>query len=67
MTSGYRALRDLRADGNIKAIGCGVNRPGQIPQFLDLFDLDFFLVAGPYTLLQQTTLDSESSAARGRA
>jgi D-threo-aldose 1-dehydrogenase len=36
-----------------------VNRPGQIPQFLDLFDLDFFLVAGPYTLLEQTTLDSE--------
>ncbi len=59
ITGGYQALRDLRADGKIKAIGCGVNKPGQIPQFLDLFDLDFFLVAGPYTLLEQTTLDSE--------
>lgn len=59
ITGGYQALRDLRADGKVKAIGCGVNKPGQIPQFLDLFDLDFFLVAGPYTLLEQTTLDSE--------
>jgi D-threo-aldose 1-dehydrogenase len=59
ITGGYQALRDLRADGRIKAIGCGVNIPGQIPPFLDLFDLDFFLVAGPYTLLEQTTLETE--------
>ena len=64
ITGGYQALRDLRADGKIKAIGCGVNKPGQIPQFLDLFDLDFFLVAGPYTLLEQTTLDSELERCR---
>jgi D-threo-aldose 1-dehydrogenase len=59
IAGGYQALRDLRADGKIKAIGCGINAPGQIPQFLDLFDLDFFLVAGPYTLLDQSTLDTE--------
>jgi D-threo-aldose 1-dehydrogenase len=64
ITGGYQALRDLRADGKIKAIGCGVNKPGQIPQFLDLFDIDFFLVAGPYTLLEQTTLDSELERCR---
>jgi D-threo-aldose 1-dehydrogenase len=64
VTGGYQALRDLRADGKIKAIGCGVNQPGQIPQFLDLFDLDFFLVAGPYTLLEQSTLDSELERCR---
>jgi D-threo-aldose 1-dehydrogenase len=64
ITGGYQALRDLRADGRIKAIGCGVNLPGQIPQFLDLFDLDFFLVAGPYTLLEQTTLESELERCR---
>ncbi len=64
VTGGYQALRDLRADGKIKAIGCGVNIPGQIPQFLDLFDLDFFLVAGPYTLLEQTTLDTELDRCR---
>jgi D-threo-aldose 1-dehydrogenase len=64
VTGGYQALRDLRADGRIKAIGCGVNIPGQIPQFLDLFDLDFFLVAGPYTLLEQTTLDTELERCR---
>jgi D-threo-aldose 1-dehydrogenase len=64
ITGGYEALRDLRADGKIKAIGCGVNKPGQIPQFLDLFDLDFFLVAGPYNLLEQTTVDSELERCR---
>ncbi|HTT88109.1 MAG TPA: aldo/keto reductase [Acidimicrobiales bacterium] len=64
ITGGYEALRDLRADGKISAIGCGVNKPGQIPQFLDLFDLDFFLVAGPYTLLEQTTLDNELERCR---
>jgi D-threo-aldose 1-dehydrogenase len=30
-----------------------------IPRFLDLIDVDFFLVALPYTLLDQQVLDSE--------
>jgi D-threo-aldose 1-dehydrogenase len=30
-----------------------------IPRFLDLIDVDFFLVAMPYTLLDQQVLDSE--------
>jgi D-threo-aldose 1-dehydrogenase len=59
ITGGYQALRDLRADGKVSAIGAGVNVPGVIPQFLDLFELDFFLVAGPYTLLEQDILDGE--------
>jgi D-threo-aldose 1-dehydrogenase len=57
VTGGHQALRDLRADGTIGAIGCGVNLAGQIPQFLDLFDIDVFLVAGPYTLLDQSSLE----------
>ncbi len=59
VTGGYQALRDLRNDGKVRAIGSGVNAPGQIPLFLDLFELDMFLVAGPYTLLDQGILDSE--------
>ena len=50
---GYRALADLKAQGEIAAIGAGVNLIGMIPRFLERFALDFFLVAMPYTLLAQ--------------
>jgi D-threo-aldose 1-dehydrogenase len=59
VTGGFQALHELRADGTIGAIGAGVNIPGVIPQFLDLFDLDLFLVAGPYGLLDQATAAAE--------
>lgn len=58
-TSGMRALSDLKAAGVIKGIGAGVNRLGTIPAFLDMLDLDFFLVALPYTLAEQPVLDRE--------
>jgi D-threo-aldose 1-dehydrogenase len=58
-TSGMRALTDLKAQGLIKAIGAGVNRLGTIGPFLDMLDLDFFLVALPYTLAEQPVLDEE--------
>ena len=32
---------------------------GTIPRFLDLFDMDFFLLAMRYTLLEQDVLESE--------
>lgn len=57
--SGWRALESLRKYGEIKAIGAGVNILGTIPEFLRRFDLDFFLVAMPYTLLDQGVLDEE--------
>ncbi len=56
---GYRALADLKARGEIKAIGAGVNHVGMIPRFLERFDIDFFLVAMPYTLMEQDALDGE--------
>jgi len=56
---GFRALAELKAAGLIAAIGAGVNRLGTIPAFLDRFDLDFFLVATPYTLAEQPALDRE--------
>jgi D-threo-aldose 1-dehydrogenase len=58
-TSGYRALAELKAAGLIGAIGAGINELGMIPRFLDLFDLDFFLLALRYTLGEQETLDVE--------
>lgn len=56
---GYAALRELKERGEIKAIGAGINHLGMIPRFLERFDLDFFIVAMPYTLLNQEALDAE--------
>jgi D-threo-aldose 1-dehydrogenase len=56
---GFAALRDLRAEGKIGAIGAGVNTAGVITDLLDRFDLDVFLVAGPYTLLNQEIFHTE--------
>ena len=58
-TGGIRALEDLKKAGLIKAYGAGVNTLGTIPRFLDVVDLDFFLVALPYTLAEQPVLDRE--------
>ena len=56
---GFEALHQLKAGGEIRAIGAGINHIGMIPRFLDRFDLDFFIVAMPYTLLSQEALDVE--------
>ena len=58
-TSGWRALDELRSSGQIKGVGAGVNQLGTIPRFLEMVDLDFFIVAMPYTLLDQDVLDIE--------
>lgn len=57
--SGWRALESLRQHGEIAAIGAGVNIRGTITEMLRRFDLDFFLVAMPYTLLDQSPLEDE--------
>lgn len=64
---GFRALEELKGAGLISAIGVGINFNGLIPTFLARFALDFFLVARPYTLVEQDVLDAEfpACAARG--
>jgi D-threo-aldose 1-dehydrogenase len=57
-TGGWRALEELRDSGAIKGIGAGLNIKEAIPRFLDLFDIDFFLLAMRYTLLEQEVLES---------
>lgn len=64
--SGWRAIEELRAAGLIRGIGAGINARGLIPRFLDLVDVDYFLVAMPYTLLHQEVLDDEFPAALAR-
>lgn len=56
---GYQALQELKRAGEIEAIGAGINLPGSIPRFLEHFDLDYFIVAMPYTLLDQDALAHE--------
>ncbi len=58
-SSGWRALDELRSHGLIRGIGAGINEVGMIPRFLDALDMDFFLVALRYTLLEQETLKAE--------
>ena len=58
-TSGWRALAELKASGDIKGVGAGLNNTGMMLRFLDLMPLDFFIVAMPYTLLDQDALDAE--------
>lgn len=56
---GFRALEELKAQGEIKAIGAGINFEGFIPRFVERFDMDYFLYAGPYTLLDQPGLEKD--------
>ena len=58
MRDGYRALRELRASGDVRAIGLGVNETAVCEQALEHGDWDCFLVAGRYTLLEQGALES---------
>ena len=56
--SGYRAMDELRSAGLVKAIGLGVNENQVCQDALGIGDWDVFLLAGRYTLLEQTPLDA---------
>ncbi|MEM9605237.1 MAG: aldo/keto reductase [Pseudomonadota bacterium] len=55
---GYRAMDELRRAGKVKAIGLGVNENAVCQDALGVGDWDVFLLAGRYTLLEQTPLDT---------
>jgi D-threo-aldose 1-dehydrogenase len=55
---GWRALDQLRASGAVDAIGAGLNEWELCQRLLSMVDPDLFLLAGRYTLLEQTALDS---------
>jgi len=57
-TGGWRALAGLRDNGDILAIGAGVNEWEPCARLLELVDPDLFLLAGRYTLLEQVPLDT---------
>jgi len=64
--TGYRAVNELRVNGDIKAIGLGVNENKICLDALDIGDWDVFLLAGRYTLLEQTSLDELFPACKNR-
>ena len=51
------AMRDLREEGVVRAIGLGVNEWAVCSRVLDEMDVDCFLLAGRFTLLEQEPLD----------
>jgi len=51
---GFKALNQLKSAGNIKGFGLGVNEWQVIRDALDETDLDCCLLAGRYTLLDQS-------------
>jgi len=53
----FPALADLRSQGVIKSIGAGMNQWEMLSDFARHADPDCFLLAGRYTLLEQTSLD----------
>lgn len=62
VTSGWRALEELREAGVVGGVGAGINERGMMSWFLDMMPVDFFLVALRYTLLEQDVLEDEFPA-----
>jgi D-threo-aldose 1-dehydrogenase len=58
LESGHRALVELREQGVIRAFGAGINEEGPAEHLARHGDLDLFLLASRYTLLQQPALES---------
>ena len=52
----YRALDDLRSEGTIRAVSAGMNQWEMLSKLMDHGDFDCFLLAGRYSLLDQTAL-----------
>jgi D-threo-aldose 1-dehydrogenase len=57
MEGGYRALEALRAEGSVGALGLGVNECEVCLEAVERGDFDCFLIAGRYTLLDQSALE----------
>lgn len=54
--TGYPTLAQLRAEGVVGAIGAGMNQAEMLTRLVRRLDLDLVLVAGRYSLLDQSAL-----------
>jgi len=64
--TGIAALQELKSSGDIQAIGMGINQKEQLADLAQRVDLDFTLVAMPYTLIDQDSLDTGMQACLDR-
>ncbi len=67
LSGAFRALDQLRSEGSVSAIGVGMNQSAMLTRFAQEAAFDTFLLAGRYTLLNQTGLDDllPTAAERG--
>jgi D-threo-aldose 1-dehydrogenase len=56
LAGAYRALDRLRAEGTVSAVGAGMNQAEMLVRFARAAAFDCFLLAGRYTLLDQSAL-----------
>ena len=56
MAGARRELRQLRAEGRVRAVSAGMNQSAMLTDFARTGDFDCFLLAGRYTLLDQSGL-----------
>ena len=56
-TTGVDALVELRDQGVVGAIGAGMNQAAMLAEFVRRTDVDIMMVAGRYSLLDQTAAD----------
>ncbi len=64
--SGIRALQELKKSGDIQAYGMGINTDAALEEVASQVELDFCLVAMPYTLLDQRSLHRGMAALEKR-
>ncbi len=57
LATGFPALAELRAEGAVTAIGAGMNDSAPLARLVRETDIDVVMVAGRYTLLDQSGLD----------
>jgi D-threo-aldose 1-dehydrogenase len=62
----YPALEELRGQGLISAIGAGMNQAKMLAAFARDTDMDLLMIAGRYTLLDQSALDDLLPACEAR-
>ncbi|WP_299755380.1 aldo/keto reductase [uncultured Boseongicola sp.] len=60
--TGMKALGELKSSGDIAAFGMGINMKEQLADLAQRVDLDFALVAMPYTLIDQDSLHTGMQA-----
>ena len=58
LNESFPTLADLKSQGIIKAIGCGMNQWQMLLDFANNADFDCFLLAGRYTLLDHSAMHS---------